>query len=369
MNKNPRYLVCLSLIALIVLPLTRAKAAEKPRSDSAVSKSDPKADAAWTQLRAMSSVGAATASEKSDSDKKGPATKAEREAKAKALVATANQAKAFYLAFPTHPKAAAAKKMEVTTLLDAVDAGQVTEETRAVQLGASFRNDHANSEADRFQVARQMMELELEKKNLRSDARTEDLDRQADMLSTEFPNNPGVYRLYLEVVENASEAKARQVADKILSASAPAAIKDQARTVIERYDLVGKAVALDFVSESGTAFKLADKKGKIVVAYVWSGATRTSAAAFASVAKAIKPEHEVVGINVDKDVARAKATIAQEKPPGLQYVDERGLGSPVATQLKIVDVPCVYVFKANGELAGFGSAGQLAKLLKTAALN
>ncbi|HEX2852806.1 MAG TPA: hypothetical protein VHO24_06175 [Opitutaceae bacterium] len=365
MIKNPRYLLCLSLVALLVLPLTRSKAAEKMHSETAAA-ADAKGDAAWKQLRAAASP----ASDKSEPNKKGPSSKAEREAKAKALVEVANQARGFYAAFPSHSKASAAKKLEVTSLLDAVDLGAVSEEARATQLGTAYRNDHSHSETDRFHVARQMMELEVEKKKLRAEARMDEIDRQADALLPEFPGNAGVFRLYLEVVENGSEATARQVASKILSSSsAPATVKDQARTVIERYDLVGKSVALDFVSESGTAFKLADKRGKIVIAYVWSGATRASEAAFASITKAIKPEHEVVGINVDKDVAKAKATIAQEKPPGLQYVDERGLGSPVATQLKVVDVPCVYVFKANGELAGFGSTGQLSKLLKSAAMN
>lgn len=362
MIRHARYLLCLLFVASTFV---QAQMSEKPHRESAASKSDPKADEAWTKLRASLSA----ASDASETGKKGPSSKAEREAKARALVAVAEQANAFHLAFPAHAKAGAAKKLEVTSLLDAVDLGEVDHEARATQLGMNFRRDHTHPEGERFQVARQMMELEMEKKKLRAEARLDELERQADALATEFAGNAGVYRLYLEVVENTSEAKARQVAQKITSGPAPAAVKDQARTVIERFDLVGKTVGLDFVSENGTAFKLGEKKGKIVVAYVWSGASRASVAAFASVSKAITPEYEVVGINVDKDVAKAKATIAQEKPPGLQYVDARGLGSPVATQLKVVDVPCVYVFKANGELAGFGSAGQLTKLLKTAAVN
>jgi hypothetical protein len=362
MIRNARSLLCLLFVAST---LVQAQMSEKPPREKAAAKADLKADEAWTKLR--TSLGAAT--DPSEPDRKGPASKTAREAKAKALIATAAQAKEFYLAFPVHAKAGAAKKLEVTSLLDAVDLGETGEEKRAIELGMRFRGDHGNSENDRFQVARQMMELEVENKKLRAEARLDELERQADQLVTEFPQQAGVYRIYLDVVENASEAKARQVAEKLSRSAAPATIKDQARTVVERYDLVGKTVGLDFVSENGTAFKLGDKKGKIVVAYVWSGASRASMAAFASVTKAIKPEHEVVGINVDKDVTKAKATIAHEKPPGLQYVDERGLGSPIASQLKIVDVPCVYVFNVEGKLAGFGSAGQLPKLLKTAAVN
>lgn len=362
MTKRVRIFIC-SLV--LTAPLASFQTVRGAADDLPASKLDANPDTAWSQLRAMSTPAVSVA--RPGETKKIADIKAEREAKAKGLVDAAGQAKVFYTKFPAHAKAGEAKKLEITNLLDAVHVGEVAEEPRALRLGMKFRNDKANAEADRFQIATRMMHLDVEKKKLRSnEARLEEFERQADNFLAEFPGNADVYRLYLGVVQNAPEAKARQAANKILLAPAPEAIKQQARTVLERHDLIGKSPSLEFVGEGETAFNLEDKRGKVVIAYVWSGANQSSLSTFSTVASAMTAQHEVIGINVEKDVAKARATIAKEKPPGLQYVDARGLGSPAAAQLKVVDVPCVYVFRTDGKLVGFGPVGQLTELLSKA---
>jgi hypothetical protein len=354
-----------ALYLLAAVPLFAQVASEKKPLEVPAVALNTNPDIAWQQLKAMEAPIASQASQSRKSTRAD--LKAERHARGARLVEVSRLANAFYQGHPDHKNAIAARALEVTALIDAVQAGEVSEEPKALRLGMTFRNDKQLPEAQRFQVAARMMHLAVAKKNPRTDAeRLAEYENQADNLLAEFPQNREVYAIFLGVVRNAPEAVARRAARKLILGPAPEDLKEQAQSVIDRYDMVGKRVDLEFATATGSNFDLASHKGNIVVVYTWSARTPAYKSAFRVAAAAAEKGHLVVGVCVDTDPKAANELVSRENPPGVQYADARGLASPVAVRLRILDDPCIYVFDANGTLAGFGPTAMLGELLNRA---
>lgn len=300
------------------------------------------------------------------------ATSDEREADRRrqiaAFVAAAEKAREFYAKHPTHAKAIEARKIEATALLSATREGAVEHEAKALRVAKDFRFEARHSSADRYEVAAFMRELDVRKQN-HGESRENVLaayEKAAKDLYGEFPNEPRVFDLFLGVARNAAPVKARQVANDILLMPAPAQVKDEARAILGRLDMVGQPITLEFTDEAGTAHHLASQKGKIVVFFVW--ATWAAAADPGAAVKARIPRAATtVSVNVDQDVTRGKSEKAKLGVSGISYFDPRGMGSPLARQLGVTKVPGFYVINARGEFVGSARAEELDELLQRAA--
>jgi len=287
---------------------------------------------------------------------------------AQLLVDQSKQANDFYTKYPSHPKARQAKKIEAISAVRATQAGAVEEEPRAYRLGMAFRNDSSNDEKDRFQVASTMADASIAKKGSTSGVNIlDEYEKKADSLVAEFPKNGDVYRIYFGVMRFSPPEKAKVVAQKILLAPAPAEVKADTQAFLDRMNMVGQKVPLEFVSVDGKNFNLADQAGKIVIAYVWTAQSPYASVLFQAVSKGAVPVGAtMVGINIDQDIVAAAAEAKKDNAPGLQYSDKRGLKGPVATRLKVFDVPFCYVFGKDGHLVGFGSSDDLPSLIAAA---
>ena len=300
------------------------------------------------------------------------ATSAEREADRRrqitAFVAAAEKARDFYGKHPTHAKAIEARKIEATSLLAAAREGAVEHEAKALRVAKEFRFEARHSSADRFEVAAFMRELDVRKQN-HGESREDFMaayEKAAKDLYGEFPNEPRVFDLFLGVARNAAPPKARQVANDILLMPAPAHVKEEARAILGRLDMVGKPLDLEFTDDTGAAHRLATHKGKTVVFFVWAtwaGAADPGAAVKAKIPRAAT----TVSVNVDQDVARGKAEKAKLGVSGISYFDARGMSSPLARQLGVTKVPGFYVINARGEFVGSARAEELDELLQRAA--
>ena len=283
------------------------------------------------------------------------------------LVHAAGKAKEFYDQHPTHPKAGEARKIEASSLLRAARDGAVEHEEKALRLARDFRWDKKNSSRDRFEIAAFMREFEVQKQNF-GESREDALaayEKAARDLYGEFPDEPALYDLFLGVARNAEPVHARRVANQVLLMPAPATAKDEARTILGRLDMVGKPFEAEWVDEAGVSHRIQDKKGRLVVFYLW--AMWAGAADPGDKVKALVPGHAtVVSVNVDQDVARAKESRAKLGIPGIAYYDERGMNSPLARQLRATKVPGFYVVNARGEFVGGGGPEQLVALLNRA---
>jgi hypothetical protein len=288
-----------------------------------------------------------------------------KQGRIKAFLDAAAQAADFAAKNPSHAKARWAKKVEALATLDAAEAGAVEQEPRALRLGVVYRNDKSNAEDDRFEVAARMMDYNIVKQNLAPDQILKEYEKKADGLVAEFPTNAGAYGIYIGVMRFSGIDKVRQVAKKVLLAPAPAAVKAQAQDILDRANLVGQEGQLEFTTTNGNLFRSEKKAGSIIVLYVWTAQTTDLDNIFSAVTSGANGA-TLIGVNIDQDIKAATDAVQKFMAPGDQYVDGRGLKSPLARQLRVQDVPSVYVFGRDTRLVGFGSLGDLPALVAAA---
>ena len=277
-----------------------------------------------------------------------------------------DKAREFYQRYPGHAKAAEAKKIEVVSLLRAVQTGAVEKEPQALRLGSEFRKDKKNASRDRYHVATTMLQMEVAKKKLGRKELMQEYERRAFGLYGEFPQEPAVFDMFIGLARNAEPAKGRALAERILRMPAPDAVKKEAKSLIERLDLPGKAVAFEWQDENGKHHKISDYKGSAVVFYVWASWAPTTGATRTNVAHANKAGVVVVPVNVDTDVAKGKAAAKDAGAGSPGYYDERGFASPLPRQLKAATAPSIHVVDPNGVYVGSGSPNELESLLAQA---
>lgn len=282
------------------------------------------------------------------------------------LLDIASRAHDFAETNPSHPHARNAKKIEALSTLLAADAGATEKEPIALRLGLAFRNDRSNNENDRYEVASATVDYNLRKKNLAAGEMMGEYEKKADTLVAEFPQNAELYRTYIGVMRVSTPARARAVALKVLTTAAPAEVKADAQFILDRLDLIGTKPALEFPTTDGKTFRLDDQAGKVVVIYIWTAQSPAFASVF-DTARGFGGRATLVGLNVDQDIERAAAASEKFNAPGAQYADARGLKSPLASWLKVQDVPSFYVFSRDGRLAGIGGFNELPNLMSAAA--
>lgn len=284
------------------------------------------------------------------------------------FVNAAKLAREFYAKHPDDANASQARKIEVVSLLRAVNTGTVEVEPQALRLADAYRADKSNASRDRYEVALSVIEHDVMRKKIgdRATLTKEYHDRAMDLYG-EFPNEPQLFALLLGVAQNAEPTLARSTASELLRMPAPSAVKQQAQVVIDRLDLPGKKVAFEWQDEAGKPHSSAEFSGSPVVFFVWASWTPATADAVKALQSAIKSGVQLVSVNVDTDLVAGKAAYAKNAIGGVAYFDNRGLQGPLPAQLKASQVPSVYVVDAKGVFVGAGHATDLPGLLATAA--
>ncbi len=283
------------------------------------------------------------------------------------FLAAAARAKDFYTKYPAHEKAGAARAIEAISTLRAVQTGAVELEPAALRLAQDFRADGKNPSADRYHVATTVAQIEISKKGLKGADLLAEYEQRAKDLYGEFPDEPAVYDMFLGVARNADAVQARRVAQQVLTMPAPDSAKEEARAVIDRQDMPGKLLTLDWQDENGKLKRMADYRGKVVVFYLWSTWSSASISGVEKLAAGLKSDVTLVSVNVDTDQEKgkgAKGTVPSSN--GNSYFDARGLAGPLPKQLRATKVPAVFVIDANGVFVGTGSPSDLPGLLAKA---
>jgi len=294
----------------------------------------------------------------------------ERKAYAAALAEAVTKARVFQATFPQDPNLAAVRKIEVISLLKVVRTGDAAREKEALQLADTFAADGRNSRRDRFIVASTAKQWAVQKRGLTDRAALfAEYEKNATALYADFADVPDVYHLFLGLARNApTPAKAREVAADLLAKAAPPEVKTEAQAVIDRLKMPGKKLELKFVVNDGSEFELAKHKGTAVVVYFWTSSadepTKRAMAAIRTAASATRASF--VGVNLDPGSTTRLLAPDGQPPPGPQHWTPVGINGPVPRQLRVNQVPSVYVFNAEGILQGFGPPATLPTLLAAA---
>lgn len=319
------------------------------------------ADTNWRELEARQLPSMARGRLKDD-EKTSAERKQEMEGYKNHFLTVANDAKSFRDAYKDHSKSARARLLEATSLLKAQMLGAQGHEERASILVEALKGDVSLSRDERYAML-MMAEYLLVRSVARNSTDAPFARKEsARYLILEFPEQAGGYLSLLQVADATEEAtKVRFVADEIRASPAPFAAKAQAEILVERYALIGKSLADVANTALGRDNFFEKCRNRRVLLYTWSRESKHSMRYAREMVERAAPGVLVVGYNLDRDIAAAKAAAAAQKLPGHQYYNEGGIGSQLALLLKLNATPLVYLTDAHGIIRDVnGQRGKLA---------
>lgn len=264
------------------------------------------------------------------------------------FAAAADRAKEFYTKFPDHPKAGDAKTQEVQALVSAARTGDATVEGRLNTAVETYRADKSVPNKVKAQtIAAHTFNQVMRGKATKAE-RLAAIESAARNLAADFPDQPQGHESLLTVaLADDDEAKARKLADELLRSPSPASVKENARALLGRMDLVGKPIAVELDGADAKKAKGAAKAGRVTLIYSWASWSPGSLALAAKL-KQRGVNANVIALNLDDDPKAAEALATKEGLLGTVVYDERGRDGALAQRLKIKSAPQVIIVDAQG---------------------
>ncbi|NEQ71026.1 MAG: hypothetical protein F6K21_37205 [Symploca sp. SIO2D2] len=211
-----------------------------------------------------------------------------------------------------------------------------------------FLADKGNSEGDRFKISDLAKRLEI--RELMKDGEEpadrrsmlEKLERAAEELIEEYPDQPGGYGRLLAVAKGSSEFDAMRIASRIIESDAPENFKKGAERVMYRKDLVGKRLECE-------GLDLEKYSGKVVLLYTWDLENPPpSRIVTASILPA--DSFALVGLYLGDDLEEGLEAAAEQGLPGEQLCDGGGFDSGMAEELGLTMRSSVYIIGLDGKV-------------------
>lgn len=275
------------------------------------------------------------------------------------LVQRADQFHQFRLKYPQHAKAAEAKCQEAVTLFRAGLQGDSTQESQRNQLVVEIRADKSIAGSQRCSITAYAENLKImRRKDLSPDARLDEFERVARALIAEFPELPAGYESLLGIACMRSDEAGLQVAKELAGTAVPEPVKQQVCTVIYRQSLIGKPVLELVATMPGLKTAFEQQQGHPILLYTWSVQSPPSVALAQKLSSELPPKVGMIGLNLDDDVAAAKASVDAAHlrgehcfaaratagvltmhGPGLIFIiDEKGLLTSVSAQRNLANI-------------------------------
>lgn len=271
------------------------------------------------------------------------------------LLQAADEARAFGESYANHPKSREARLIEAKAIFQAAMMGDTSRMTRGLALLDEVRGDQALPAQSRVKLVALSETLRIWP--LR-DKRVEFLAAQeesAHRLITEFPAERASYSALLNCAETHPEdAEAMRIAQNFETLPAPADIKADARTLLERQALVGQSLPEIARVALGEDNPISSARGRGIILYSWATTIPSSVDAARGLTRygplSGPTDALMVGVNLDHDVSAARTTVHRAGLLGEQIYDPRGSKSPLALALKLTRPGEVYVASAQGIL-------------------
>jgi hypothetical protein len=282
------------------------------------------------------------------------------------------RAREFYLRYPTHAKAAEARKIEALSALAGAGNGDEAFRQHATKIAKDFReNDHI-SIRDRFDVALKMERSELNnnEKNRGIRNRAEEMEKIAGVLEKDFGELPALQDYYLEVARAFDAQKAAAIARRVeRSPFASTTAKAEAEAIGSRGELIGKKLDIRIPLLDGGSINLGGKspKAAIVVALPIEGASRIES--LARLPLDVRQKLRIIYLymgGTSEGVRKAKSVA----PVYGQYchLPSGSEATRIAKELHLefANAPYCYAISRAGTVIDCGHVSQIAEIAKVA---
>jgi len=278
----------------------------------------------------------------------------------------ADKAKDFYTRFPKHPKALKARRAEYDLLSRAVMLGSADKLPRLEAAAKELLKQPGLSEDERFAIRSSEVQLAALGRNAENrEAATAEYEKGLLALQKEFPKRVEVWQMLVGVASQYEGEKARPLLKGIIDGSAPDQVKDEARGMLKKLDLLGKPVAIKFAALDGREVDLAKLKGKVVLIDFWATWCGPCVAEVPNVVKVYDRLHakgfDIVGISFDRedDKAGLQKFVADNRMPWPQYFDGKFWQNRFGQEFGIQSIPTMWLVDKKGNLRDLNARDDL----------
>jgi thiol-disulfide isomerase/thioredoxin len=199
-----------------------------------------------------------------------------------------------------------------------------------------------------------------------------EFEKGTRLLQKEFPKQPRVIAMLMDLAEFSDPEKSRDVIKEIAAnADAPAEIKDAAAQMQKHLDRVGRPFALKYAANDGREVDLDKLRGKVVLVDFWASWCQPCVEMMPEVKEAYGQFHsngfEIAGINLDQEKESFTNFVAEQKMEWPQFFDGKYWDTKYAVEFDVKDIPAMWLVDKKGVLryinAGFDFTNKVAHLL------
>jgi thiol-disulfide isomerase/thioredoxin len=262
------------------------------------------------------------------------------------------------------------QELEYTSI--ALQLGATDQQGRLEALEKSLMNDPNLTEKQRFSLRQSDVERAAKAKESESEAAgLAELEKGVRGLQKEFPNEPEVQKMLLEVASASEAEKARAILREIAASFASEEVKGAAAEQLKKLDAVGKPVELQFMAVDGRQVDVAQMKGKVVLIDFWATWCPPCVGEVPHVVDTYEKLHpkgfEIVGVSLDKEKSSLTQFVAEHKMGWPQFFDGQYWQNKYARQFGIESIPAMWLIDKKGNLRDMNGrsdlSGKVEKLL------
>lgn len=259
--------------------------------------------------------------------------------------ARADHARAFYKAYPEDARSHEARKLEAMILARAVFAGDTTLFQQKEDAVNSFLNDKKVPESLKAQLAGLTGFFDALKGSKSQSEISSNLEKHAQKLIKNYPNQPQGYETLLTVANGAEPKLGMRLAKQHSDSAAPTEVKARAHALDQRFAFLGHSLR-DLLLKETDLGRGNGKPNKPILLLTWSNSSPASVNLAKELQQLDESKVDIVTLNLDKDVALAKDV--GKTFVGFGIYDQAGDAGRVAGSLGVDQDSLLFITDIHG---------------------